>query len=729
MIRVPRWVTAAVLGGAVLPLSACNRYSAGTTGNAQTVEKPPVEIGAPLYKAEAMPKPQPFSPAPEPVVIPNAIVQNDLKVQIAAQVDGKVEMIATPLAPGESCPPDLLVYHPRDPEKRPYRRLRAGDLIREGQLIARLDEQLVTLQRQAAEKSLPLQREAVLANRKSEADYQQSYDQMEKTNANALSLVERLEKRSTLFRYIEARLKSEQELAKTESELAAAMAQQARYFVYSPFNGRIARVLKSRDEYARAGESIMEVTATERVRVEGKLDAAYRNLVRPGMKVTVEPARPISPHPMSVSHRLEVTGLAVTAHPGRPMVVSGGLDGSVLIWDLTGTKQFFRLPMPAGVAVRSVACTGKGSKAHLVAAGGDDGKVRVWDVSNPDKLPTQPPAAFADAHAAAVTAVGFSPDGRHLATAAGRDVYVWDVAAKARKYALPAEHKDAVTAVRFTPQCTLLTAARDRSLRVWKLGEQGAATQTVIDHRNGSVDQLGVSSDGGRVLFDKDPGRLDVVSLADERTVGALSAPGGSARFATVALFSPDDSFVLTAGGESDQRGELTLWEAPQPGGRGAERLRLTTPRGATVTCAAFSPDPDKRFVVVGTADGGVHYWTPSLADQRSKTLTAEVVSVLPHDARQVLVGVELANPSAVGDDLPDRSQATIIISADGQAPQAAAPPATVRPAAATGSEAGGVVPAGLVVPPAAAPGAALPPANPGGGPVIPPAVLPPANK
>lgn len=726
MTRVRRWVAAAVLGGAVLPLSACSDYGRGKGNSPTAAEKPPVEIGAPLYKAEPMPKAPPLTPAPEPIVLPNSVVQNDVRVQIAAQVDGKVELIATPLQPGETCPPDLIVHHPRDPEKKPYRRLRAGDLVKEGQLIARLDEQLVTLQREQAERLIPILRERVKATKMSEDDYRQSYDQLQKTNAAALSLVEKLEKRSTLYRYTESRMQTEQELSKNESELRSAMAQQARYFVTSPINGRIVNILKSRDEFAKAGDAIMEVQATDRVRVEGKLDAAYRTLVRPGMKVIVEPARPISPNPLSVSHRQEVTGLAVTAHPGRPLVVSGGLDASALVWDVTGTKQYHRLPHPAGTAVRAVATTGKGSKTHLVATGGDDGKVRLWDVTNPDKLPAQPLATFEETHGAAITAAAFSPDGRFLATAAGRDVYVWDVAERKRKYALPADHKDAVTAVRFTPQCTLVTAARDHSVRVWKLGEQGAAAAAVIDHRGGSVDVLGVSADGAKVLFDKDPGRIDLVSLADERSVGSLASPGGTARFATLALFSPDDTFVLTAGGDADQKGELTIWEAPQPGGRGAERLRLSTPKAAAVTCAAFSPDLEKRFVVVGTADGGVHYWTPSLADQRGKAMTGEVVGVLPHDARQLLVRVEMANPSAAGDDLPDRSQATIIISPDGAAPPAPAP--GVRPVAATGAEAGGVIPAGgPVIPPplAATPAVTLPPASPTGGLTIPPAGLP----
>ena len=73
------------------------------------------------------------------------------------------------------------------------------------------------------------------------------------------------------------------------------------------------------------------------------------------------------------------------------------------------------------------------------------------------------------------------------------------------------------------------------------------------------------------------------------------------------------------------------------------------TPGGAAVTCAAFSPDKDRRFMVVGTADGGVHLWTPS-AVQAEKPLVGEVVSVLPADARSVTVRVELMNPTEAGE-------------------------------------------------------------------------------
>ena len=56
--------------------------------------------------------------------------------------------------------------------------------------------------------------------------------------------------------------------------------------------------------------------------------------------------RPVDPEPLSVKHRNEVTSVTVTAHKGRPLIASGGLDGSILVWDVTATKQYHRLGHP-----------------------------------------------------------------------------------------------------------------------------------------------------------------------------------------------------------------------------------------------------------------------------------------------------------------------------------------------------------------------------------------------
>jgi WD40 repeat protein len=175
------------------------------------------------------------------------------------------------------------------------------------------------------------------------------------------------------------------------------------------------------------------------------------------------------------------------------------------------------------------------------------------------------------------------------------------------------------------------------------------------------VDGLGVSPDGGRVLFDQDKGRLDLVDLTDGQTVGQIANLGPGAGFSTLAAFAPDfgtpaDPYRIVTGGEGELKGGLQVWEVPKAGGRGAEIGRLFTPGRAPVTCAAFSPHKDARFVVVGTDQGTVHVWTPPTGSPEK--LKGQITVIDAADPRYVTVRVELVNPG-----LRDRSAATVIVS------------------------------------------------------------------
>ena len=667
--------TRLLLLGLAAPLAGCSPASPGSPGE-KGATTPPVDIGAPLYAGKPLTPIPPTTPTGESTAIP-ATVSSETRAQVPAAVDGVIELVATPVAPGSVKPGDPeVVYHPRDPKReQPHRKVREGDLVAYDQIVARMDDQAVAIQKQTAAKTIEIARLTAAAALEGETKQREL---AERIRGVGTSRSEILQAESLVNRYIENRLQAEAAIAKAEGELLAADTAMRKHWVRSPINGRVTRLVKGKGEFARAGETIMEIESTDRVRLDGKLDASLADRVHRGMRVIVEPARPAGPSPLSNSHRQDVSDIAVTGHAGRPMVVSAGLDASALIWDVTKTKASHRLPHPAGTGVRSVACTPPGVKRQLVVTGADDGSVRVFDVSNPDKLPADSDA-LPEPHPGAVTVVAVSPDGRFCASASGRDVVLHALADKRRLYGLPGDHRDAVTALAFTPQGTLVTAAKDRVIRVYQLGDRGATLRTSMEHRGGAVDAVGVSADGSRVVFDKDGARLDLVSLGDERTVGTVQSAGGSAKFATLAEFGPDDKLIVTASGEPDRGGELTLWQAPEPGGRAAERRRLAAPRGATVTCAAFSPDPAQRFVCAGTSSGSVYFWPLTGELLNAKMLVGEVTAIAPDDAKTVTVRVELTNPlDANGEGLADRSQATIVVPPAGvelPAPAAPTPP------------------------------------------------------
>jgi WD40 repeat protein len=175
--------------------------------------------------------------------------------------------------------------------------------------------------------------------------------------------------------------------------------------------------------------------------------------------------------------------------PDSKLLVSGGSDGKVIVWDIqkpespiphtiydaTVNRNVTVGPdtTPAPKAVRSVAFNASG---YLLAAGCADGNVLIWEKRHDGWVPFDNfPAHIAreqenKPRSIQIICVAFSPKEDNLLAIASKDwtVNLRDVIRK--KNLASGRHQDSLTGLAFSPDGgALITAGQDSTLRLWKV--------------------------------------------------------------------------------------------------------------------------------------------------------------------------------------------------------------------------------------------------------------------
>jgi RNA polymerase sigma factor (sigma-70 family) len=252
---------------------------------------------------------------------------------------------------------------------------------------------------------------------------------------------------------------------------------------------------------------------------------------------------------------LDAKAAAVAFSPDGRVLVTGGRDGKVVLWDVPTGKELARLDgHKKGVTGLAVLPDGK-----TLVTGGAGGSVLAWDLAARRLL-------WKSAGGAAVTALALAPDGSSLASAAGgNQVLRWETATgRPLPAAVVGDPKEAVHSVAFSPDGKRLLAGGQVTLN------------------------RGTSHSEFHVL---DVATLKELARATGAPRGIDKLPGAAAAPAPVA-YSPDGR--TWAGGASD--GQLFLGGKPAATGH---------KRG--VAALAFTPD-GKTLLSVGR--GGVLLFT-----------------------------------------------------------------------------------------------------------------------
>jgi uncharacterized protein with WD repeat len=274
----------------------------------------------------------------------------------------------------------------------------------------------------------------------------------------------------------------------------------------------------------------------------------------------------------------ETNGIAAIAFSpdGRWLAMTDW--GTARVLDATTGQSRVEVGHKAGFAkfwrsINSVAFTPDGLG---LATAGDEKTVSIWDVADGQEDVRVTPGHWTNG-------VGFSPDGRWLATGSSDKARIWNPASG--QVLLSVSHDRAVRAVAFSPDGRwLATGGDDKTARIWDAAEGKELLKVSHD---GSVKGVAFSPDGRWLATGGDDKTARIWDAAEGQELLRVSHDG-SVKGVT---FSPDGRWLATGSNDKTAR----IWDAAA----GLELLRLS--HAGWVKGVAFSPDG--RWLATGSND------------------------------------------------------------------------------------------------------------------------------
>ena len=214
------------------------------------------------------------------------------------------------------------------------------------------------------------------------------------------------------------------------------------------------------------------------------------------------------------------TGVAVAADGHTVAAIAGGINGRVTPWlyDTQGVRK------PKQLRQRGAKAIGFSPDGRLLASGSADGTTVIWDAHTGARI-----ELLAD-EGKTVRDLSFSPDSSFLATASSDGaVRVWRIHGGDRFFFL-AGHSSPVTRVAFAPRgASLVSTSEDRTARIWPIrGFDAGRTVALLAGSTAAVTAAAYAPVGRRVVTAGDDGRLRVWDASIDQHLRRVFAEGSA---------------------------------------------------------------------------------------------------------------------------------------------------------------------------------------------------------
>ncbi len=356
------------------------------------------------------------------------------------------------------------------------------------------------------------------------------------------------------------------------------------------------------------------------------------------------------PYPHYIAGRYDswVNAVAVGARQGRPVIIAGGGNSTVQVWDLESGEPVLG-PLTGHRSIVSAVAVGVRQGRPVIVSGGFDGAVRVWDLESGEPalspLTYHPAAATSEA---SPVAVGVR-QGRPVIVSGGFDgaVRVWDLESGEPALSPLTGHNREVESVAVgvrQGRPVIVSGSRDRTVRVWDLdsGEPALGPLTGLDSIVSGV-AVGVRQGRPVIVSSGDDGAVRVWDLeSGEPALGPLT--GHVNLVSPVAVGVRQGRPVIVSGGYD---GAVRVWDLES----GEPALGPLTGHDGAVRALAVSMQHGRPVIVSGGEDGTVRVWDLESDELALGSLTSD--SATATEVSAVVVGVRQGRPVIVsgGDD------------------------------------------------------------------------------
>jgi WD40 repeat protein/class 3 adenylate cyclase len=317
-------------------------------------------------------------------------------------------------------------------------------------------------------------------------------------------------------------------------------------------------------------------------------------------------------------------------------------EASVVLWDAATGKRIGRLPLSAppnvipGLAFlpdgRTLVVSSSKSLTETSGAGstvlfdlGSMKPIRTFDLggtfsASPDgssvaiaaidgsifliDLQTGKRREMYGGHSGGAFSVGFSPDGKTLASVGDTSVILWDVVSGFPRETFTSSGND----LAFSPDGkTLYTLGQDGDVIIWDLSGNRRLVRSFPGVIGGQPPSFSVSPDGTVLAVSRDDGSVDLWNTTTLSRIGELPGSLRSPVFGAGDAFSPDGRTLAAAG----QQDAVVLWD-----------VQTMAPIGAPLSqkdARQVDFSPDGRTLATASASGEVILWDVKTGDSRAR--------------------------------------------------------------------------------------------------------------